>query len=414
MKAMAPLVGKLARIAGGAAIQAIKTRRTRRIRAGKRVAGGRVRRRLLDLGVSLPIPEGAGPGIQMGTEFAPRAVATKAVLTNLQSFNIRKTETGFPLISNTAAEFTSVPYNETGNLRIYPLNPRLNDVFPGLAAMAGQAAYYRWNSITVAYTPQCGADTQGCVGVAFCPDYSTAKAVFNWATFSGLAKNQKQAAWGASCQLATTECFNTQFLTQGYKCVDPTAADYYDSASNQGFLLIGVTGCANNTTTLGEITIGYNVTLLKPIVDPTTSAGSDHFYYAGAADPDAILAAMDAPGYDTGDEHFEHPPWLHEASGAGHCTVSSGVQGDYTMDISIGGAAFPTLAIAGASGCVVTLLVSEQSTDGTLHSYHWHVKPTTQTHSFEIQQTNDASSVVMLFHRIKHSIGVRLTDWFDT
>jgi len=227
--------------------RAIKRRRTRRIRSGRRVAGWRVRRALLRNGVNLPIPE-ANVAVQ-----APAVISnvTSKPAQELAQQRIQKTENAFELKSSILFKKMLIPIFATNEVN-----------FPSLSSLAAQAQYYKFGSLRVEYTPQVGTDTAGKVILSIFADYDSADQASAWGELTNI-KNVTATVWNGMTFSINTGDMNKQYMNQGCVCTPYEDVDVADASSVQGYLAIGVQGCAANDVVMGLLKITYLVNLYK-------------------------------------------------------------------------------------------------------------------------------------------------------
>jgi len=165
--------------------------------------------------------------------------------------------------------------------------------YPALASIASQYQVFAFKGLDFVYEPVCGTNTPGQLAIAAVPTFEALQGVSTWDDLIALSTCSTTTVWQGMRYHASPQVMNTQF--KEWKVVTPSSAvDYDDTSQCQGFIIIGVQGCATTaTTTLGRITVSYDAVLRKPRLDPVIA--SQNVWFAPAATDGDLV---------TGSAHF--------------------------------------------------------------------------------------------------------------
>jgi len=376
-----PRVRGFAKQAVLATAAAIKRRRTRRIQSGRRVAGWRVRNAMLRRGISLPIP--APPNSGLNVSAVPVSVGAGFTATNMGSQRITRREAQYDL-QGSVGFYATLP----AECMITPSNKGL---FPSLATIATQSNYFRFNSITVQYIPASSSNQAGKVGIGFCSNWAAAVlASGSWSNFMGTQGVTTGNAWSPITAVADANMLNTQFLKQGYEVRDMTDIAIADQNCYQGFLMVAVSG-NGGTAVMGQVTVSYNVTLIKPKMDPEPASSYNCAWFSAISTNFPCAETYTKGGNKFAKDYFT---WSDQGV-AGQEYCSSTWHTPYLITMDIQAAAPPSSVsiiqqnVGGTASCTVDAVKQIASTDGTHRYYVVKITPLSlQTHLFKVTSTN--------------------------
>lgn len=361
------------------AVAGIKKRRQGRINAGKRVVGQRVRDRLLNAGVDLPLKTMAPVAISSSVANAPQEMAMQPLV---------KQEVAQTVHGHTVFQKFMIPIAAG------------NDIwFPSCAALASQAMYFKFDWITVKYTPQCSTNATGRFAMAMFADYASADAVSSFGEMCGV-KSIQGNIWSSDLDdlFCPSSVMNTQFSTTQGCIIKPTAeADYEDPMQNQGYLVYATeglplvdpgNGAPHDGDVIGTLQVKYRVRLLKPKNTLENGAEAtvvrldpDHASFVDVAP--LLEALLPSP----------NSPWHFDATGVNALTVTYSGRCPYLLGVTTTSTDTQVLAATVASGTEHRLISRhDQYTQYDL----WLITPT------------DANSVVTLTSTDSSRIHVHL------
>jgi len=159
--------------------------------------------------------------------------------------------------------------------------------YPALASISAQFLVYAFRGLDCIYEPVCGTNTPGQLAIAAVPTFEALGGVTTWDDLVALSTCSTTTVWQGMRYHVSPQVLNTQF--KEWKVVTPSSAvDYSDPSECQGFIIIGVQGCATTaTTTVGRVTVSYDAVLRKPRLDPVV-ASMNTWLAPGAIDGDLV------------------------------------------------------------------------------------------------------------------------------
>lgn len=351
-RALAMSVARKALQATGAAI---RRRRVRRLRAGRRVAGWRIRNKLSAAGVPLPISASEVANVAV----APASVASAVLKPNMQTTIQSRTETTYQM-SGSVDWSCTLP----SQCCIVPMNSLF---WPSLAQTASQNTFYKFTSITAQYVPTCGSATKGMIFLGVASTYGEAlEATKGPIQIQGLQGSKSGAAWMNWSITWGPQVMNTQFTRQGYSIVPITDIEWSDPSTVQGFLMIGTQGFADDSP-VGRLDLSYTVKLFKPrVVEPNEDNEGWAVGPVGTTNP--FLEST------VGVNHFVNPRITVTRVSNYEDRITSSWTRPYKVTVIQFGAT-PVISQHNVTNCTVECMFWQNSTDNTMKISEWRITP---------------------------------------
>jgi len=281
-------------------VRFIKNKQVAKYKQGKKALGHRIyeMKQTADPNFKVQAPVLAPVAIAQSIKKGPTGTGYRVMKTE-QSFNVtNKTKDAVPV-----------------TLPIHPMN---TGMFASLPKIASQYQYFKFQRITLTYTPQVATTAVGNLGMAAISSATAAQDLDTYGKLVGINKAYTGNMWTPFQFNIELDDLNKQFDMQGCSISDWETIDPADATFIPGYLGFGVNGTADalDTTIDGIITISYICFLYKPQVDgevdsaPVTSAGS----FAGTDDWFAQVKSR-----WNADAHYTkaHFPWSIGGAGGG-------------------------------------------------------------------------------------------------
>lgn len=356
-------VRKIAAASAKMAVQAIKTRRTNRIRAGRRVAGQRTRDWMLRRGVPLPIPPARSQvsvPVRRNVVIRGNGEKPSPVLTG--------TDTAFPITN-----LVDTPTSATIQV---PLIPTDLNMFPKLATKVGPYQYYKWNAVCIDFQPAQGTSVAGNIAFAVVPSFHQFSTIQSFSDLTAI----ETVCQGPINSVLSRWYNGKSFDTSRNKYVIQSAenVDVEDNDSVAGYLVV----MADNVTVdgaalpagspIGKFTLTYSINVYTEVIPDASSIAPSVGSYYNAAPDATILTEWLAQQKLRSDRPT---PYISITDDAGVLTYKFGVRGMYVFRtlITTSNASTPTLTVAAVAGTGATVKLKKDYPFGTLGGARYYV-----------------------------------------
>jgi len=377
-------VKNLALGAAKMAVKAIKTRRTRRINSGKKVAGQRVRNRLLQAGVDLPIS-------------APQAIANATVRSadnTVKGFS--KTEIAQDLITS-----SSWVAQLGGGALIIPVSAGNEEWFPSLASEATQFQFFKFKRIMVSYAPSVSTSQSGEIAFCVVATPETAESISQMSDIIGQASVKSSVYDGTNSKMViTARDMNQTYLKQGYRVVSEQEWIMDDQTMNQAYIVVGVQNCGADGTPMGTLQVSYDVDLLKPrvMIGAVTAAAQAYKASNFASSSGAFNA----------NTNLTHPVLQMKNLTADTALLTWSCRAPFVFSlVSTSAAVDHTWTLAATTPATSSVTVMHANHTASLSAYSWVCRPVRNECTFTL--TCSAGATVASLHSMYHR--VRVSDY---
>lgn len=227
--------------------QAIKSRRSRRRAAGRKVI--------------FPYLEQNLAAVRNKRVKQPLAIGRQITSTSSPTLRVSRSEYSAPVRDSIGYADNFVDVNAGDEL-----------YFPALAAHAGEYQYYAFRGLTIKYNAIQPATEAGQVAIGVVPTWDALIRITTWDELVALSQTRVTNAWQDMVYAVQPNNLNTQ--VKEFKVVTPMSLiDYEDPLQTQGFIVYAVRGSpANNTKQIGTLTVAYDACLMKPQLNPLSSS----------------------------------------------------------------------------------------------------------------------------------------------
>lgn len=246
---------------GGQVFRVGKQMRANRMKAGKRVFA--------------PGLSGYGRGWMKSRDSKLGMHTTVHQVVQAKSTNFTKNKNGPEVTPVTRSEqslhvLSAGPGALNPAPEMFGLYPGNTNIFIALPAISSQSTFFEWKELKIIYTPSCGTNTPGMIGMAVVPTVEQANGVPDYNALVGTNKNTYGDIYTKSTLLVHPQDLDKSFNLQG--CKVATMADTPHASTHvPGYLLIATSGVsAALNTVMGTITVTYRCNLIKPVVDAET------------------------------------------------------------------------------------------------------------------------------------------------
>lgn len=265
-------------------------RRKRRIGAGQRVVGQRVRNRRIRKGRSVPI-RGPGKPVQNAKQqLMPVAAGNQVSSHQVSGMNFSRTEPAFNVAPESSQNGIVSPSESL--LYLIPTNPQ---IFSAAASTAIQYQYYKWKSIDITYVPNAAYDSPGMITLAVIPSVTKAAETYATKDLQSMRDFTTFSAKTGAYFHIRPDMLNKTFISMGYEIEPYSEIDLTQQQYIQGVLALGFDGFTADTDgqVVGTLMVSYDVELIAPLSssNPTTTSCEFSTY---APDLRTPVAATDA------------------------------------------------------------------------------------------------------------------------
>lgn len=196
---------------------------------------------------------GLAPSIQRYA--APRAVYSTASTPKSTTKNVTGSEMSVELDDSTV--FRKL---------VFPLCPGNSEDFPKLSAECSQWQAFKFKWVRLTWTPAIPYDTAGQIGFCVVPYAETADEIESFDQLIVQPKCQYGNIFSYMGETFGPETMSKQYQQGGWTVRVPIEnVDTLDRSQVQGFLVVGVRGCAATGTGIqGSLVLTYDVDFYKP------------------------------------------------------------------------------------------------------------------------------------------------------
>lgn len=321
--------------------QAIKSRRERRRRSGRKVIFPYLEENLR----AIRPAKRRRIGTQNATMLNPARVGVVSSNTNSMGMQMSRMEYSVNLL-----EYS------TFHKDFMPLCATQSNYFTALAKFAKAYQFYKFHSISMGYAPNKGTSMNGNFAVTVVANREDVDAITSWSDLINLPHTYYGPVHVKHQMFFGPKCFNSQ--VSKFKAVDEDKTNGYDPTQVQGWLVYATQDCDGDfpQTVIGKLHTTYRVQLSGPRSAPQSAALSA---YVSAADSATltVLNGKTSPMFvQTGGFHSYDYIVL---------TAQRPARSDYLVLCHLVGTGLGTLSLTDATGCALTTNVAHTNTEQT-------------------------------------------------